>query len=101
MTVAAKAGVSDTWEITADPTLDEHEATHTLKLIVALTNYPSHAGLEINFNVVVVTPACECNRVEWDAPALQTLTTTVKKIPADTITINHGTVNADSLLATP
>ena len=29
------------------------------------------------------------------------MTTTVKKNPADTITISHGTVNADSLLATP
>lgn len=57
--------------------------------------------LDINFNVVVVTPACECNRVEWDAPSSQTLTTTVKKNPADTLTISHGTVNADSLLATP
>jgi hypothetical protein len=71
-------------------------------LIVVLDDYSATTSvLEINFNVVVVTPACECNRVGWDAPADQVLTTTVKKDPADTITISHGSVNADSLLATP
>lgn len=102
VTVAEKAGAADTYEITADPTLDEHETTHTLKLIVVLSSYTGTTSpLEINFNVVVSTPACECNLVEWDAPAAQTLTTTVLKSPADTLTIGHGTVNAASLLATP
>lgn len=102
VTVAAKAGAKDTYEITADPTLDEHATLHTLKLIVTLTEYTDSTSiLEINFNVNVVTPACECNRVGWDAPAKQTLTTTVKKNPPDTLTISHGTVNADSLLTTP
>jgi len=101
VTVAAKTGVADTWVITADPTLDEHATTHNLKLIVSLTLYPLNPKLEISFNVVVTTPACECNRVGWDAPAPQTFTTTVKKIPADTFTIAPGTVNAASLLATP
>jgi len=93
--------VLDTWTITADPTLDEHETTHNLKLIVSLTLYPSNAGIELPFNVVVVTPACECNRVGWSAPVVQTLTTTVKKIPPDTLTISHGTVDPASLLTTP
>ena len=102
VTVAAKAGVADTWEITADPTLDEHATTHNLKLTVVLTSYSSTtAALEIPFNLIVATPACECNRVGWDAPAAQTLVTTVKKDPADTLTIAHGTVNAASLEATP
>ena len=99
--VAQKAGSDTLWEITADPTLDAHATTHTLKLIVALNKYPAHPGLEINFNVVVVTPACQCALVGWTAPAVQTLTTTVKKIPADTLTISHGTVDAASLLLTP
>ena len=68
---------------------------------MALTNYPSHGGLEINFNVVVTTPTCECNRITWDAPTAQTLSTTVKKSPADTLTISHGSVNSASLLASP
>lgn len=101
VTVAEKTGVEDYWTITADPTLDEHETTHNLKLIVSLTLYPDNAGIELPFNVVVVTPACECNRVGWTAPDMQTLTTTVKKIPADTLTIAHGTVDPDSLLTTP
>lgn len=102
VTVAAKAGSGDMYEITADPTLDEHETTHTLKLMIQLTEYTATTViLEINFTVVIVTPTCECARVGWDAPADQSLTTTVKKNPADTITISHGTVNADSLLATP
>ena len=71
--------MADTYEITAEPTLDEHETTHTLKLIVELTSYSATTSiLEINFNVVVNTPACECNRVGWDAPTLETVTTTVK-----------------------
>ena len=89
------------WEIKADPTLDAHATTHNLKLIVTLTLYSSIAAFNIPFNVNVVTPPCECSRIVWDAPALQTLTTTVKKTPADTLTISHGTVNAASLLATP
>lgn len=102
VTVAAKAGATDTWEITADPTLDTHETTHTLKLTVVLTSYSgTTSALDINFNVVVNTPACECNRVEWDAPAAQSLTTTVKLATPDTLTISHGTVNAASLLTTP
>ena len=60
VTVAPKAGEAGVYEITADPTLDEHQGTKNLKLGVTLDNYPSHAGLEINFNVVIVTPACEC-----------------------------------------
>jgi len=57
--------------------------------------------LEINFNVVVTSPPCNCALVKWDAPTAQTLTTTVKKTPADTLTISHGTVNAASLQAEP
>ena len=69
---------------------------------MVLTSYSSTtAALEIPFNLIVATPACECNRVGWDAPAAQTLVTTVKKDPADTLTIAHGTVNAASLEATP
>ena len=101
VTVAEKAGVADTWTISADPTLDTHETTHSLKLIVTLTLYPGVTGLSIPFTVNIVTPACECNRVLWDAPSVQTLATTVKKTPADTLTISHGTVNAASLLTTP
>lgn len=97
VTVAEKAGVADTWTISANPTLDPHEGVHTLKLITTLTLYPGVTGLEIPFTVNIVTPVCECNRVGWDAPAVQTLTTTVKKIPGDTLTISHGTVNAASL----
>ena len=70
VTVAAKANVANTYQIIANPTLDSQATTHNLKLITALTNYPAHAVLEINFNLVVVTPACECNRVVWDAPAV-------------------------------
>ena len=70
VTVAEKAGEAGVWEITADPTLDEHETTHNLKLTVVLTSYTATtAALEINFNVVVSTPACECALVGWDAPA--------------------------------
>ena len=62
VTVAEKAGVADTYEITAEPTLDEHETTHTLKLIVELTDYTASTSiLNINFNVVVNTPACVCS----------------------------------------
>ena len=99
--MAEKAGVADTWTISADPTLDAHATTHSLKLIVTLTLYPGVTGLSIPFTVNIVTPACECNRVLWDAPSVQTLATTVKKTPADTLTISHGTVNAASLLTTP
>lgn len=60
--MAEKAGVADTYEITAEPTLDEHETTHTLKLIVELTDYTATTSiLNINFNVVVNTPACVCS----------------------------------------
>jgi hypothetical protein len=101
VTVAEKVGAADTWTISADPTLDAHATIHNLKLIVTLTLYPSNGGLSIPFNVNIATPACECNRVGWDPPADQTLTTTVKKIPSDTLTISHGSINAASLLATP
>jgi hypothetical protein len=101
VTVALKTGSTDTYTIKASPTLDSHATTNNLKLIVKLTLYSGRPALEIAFNVVVTSPPCDCTRVGWDAPSAQTLTTTVKKSPADTLTISHGTVNAASLQASP
>ena len=101
VTIAAKTDVTGTYTITAVPTLDEHATTNNLKLIVKLALYSGVSPLEIAFNVNVVTPPCECSRVGWTAPSLQTLTTTVKKDPIATLTISHGTVDAASLLLTP
>jgi hypothetical protein len=99
---AAEDGTADLYTITVDPTLDSQEMLHELKITCTLDLYPAVPELEVDFSVTITTPDCECNRIEWDAPAVQaTLETTVKKIPSDTLTISHAGTNADSLIASP
>ncbi len=50
---------------------------------------------------MVNSAVCECNRITWDPPAAQTLTTTVKLIPSPIITVSHATMNAASMTAVP
>ena len=69
VTVAKKAGTAETYTISANPTEDAHATTHNLKLIVGLDLYQSIAKLEIDFNVVVSSPPCDCTRVKWDPPS--------------------------------
>lgn len=106
--VAVKTGTSypsGVYKITSNPMLENLEQLHNLKLKIVLTNYKgapvNHAGIEIAFTVTVNSAVCECNRITWDPPAAQTLTTTVKKIPPATLTISHATMNEASKTAVP
>ena len=101
VTVAQSADDEHVLVISADPTLDEHEGTKNLKAIVTLDYYPDIAAHETNFDVVISTPPCDCSLITYDIPSEQTLTTTVKIIPPDTLPISHATQNADSLIASP
>jgi hypothetical protein len=101
VTHALREDVEDTYTITVDPTLDSQVGTHTLKITCTLDEYPAVTALVVDFTVVISSASCECNRIEWDAPTLQSITTTVRVIPALEVLISHGTVNADSLLASP
>ena len=69
VTIATSVHTDHYMTITVDPTLDEHEATHDLALTMSLDYYPNHAAHVVNFEVIVTTPTCECDRITYDPPA--------------------------------
>jgi len=105
ITVGPKTGSTGVYEIKSQPMDEVLETLHNFKLKILLTYYKdaptNHAGLLIDFTVTVTSAVCECNRITYDPPAAQTLTTTVKLIPAATLTISHATQNAASKTAVP
>lgn len=84
-----------------DPTLDDQVDLHNLKMTCTLDYYPGVPALVISFTVTITDATCECDRLEWDEPALQDVFTTVKIIPAYELTIAHASVNVASTTASP
>jgi hypothetical protein len=71
---------------------------HDFKLIVTLENIGKSAypTLEVTFRVTITPAICDCTMLTWDAPAPQSLSTTVLVEPSPTLTIVHATANAAS-----
>ena len=101
VTIGPQSPLQTKWDIVAAPVLDAVVGNSNLQLKILLANYPNHPGITIPFVVSVSSPPCECNRIVYDTPGAQTLTTTTKVIQSPSLVINHSTVNADSLIASP
>merc|ERR1719464_1015020 len=69
-----------------------------LKVTLPDATYPT---LDVDFNVDILTPTCDCSLLTWDAPAPQVFTTTVLKNPSDELTILMYTANEASKAASP
>lgn len=95
------------YKIVSDSTLEAHEGTHNLQLLVSLVNYPvasdaAHPTQVANFELTINPAVCDCALLGWDAPSSPlALTTSVKKIPSDTLALVHFSVNEQSKEASP
>lgn len=75
ISVAAKAGVSGTYTITASPVLETYVGTLTYNLYTTLDDYDdehSHPGRTDTLTIVVQAATCDCTDVVRDQPALVT-----------------------------
>lgn len=72
-----------------------------------MLNYPvaddgtNHPTLLSNFQLTISPATCDCKLLNWVYPDAQSLTTTVLKAAADSITILHATVDETSKDDTP
>lgn len=82
--------------------LDEDTDTgvHNMRFKATLPD-DTYPVLEIDFVCEILVPICDCTLLEWDPPASETFSTTVKKIPSDEFTITMATANEDSKSASP
>ena len=84
-------------------TQDEADVgTHNMRLVVALTDPDvTYPVLIVDYVVTIEEPVCDCTLLEWQVPAAQTFTTTLRAIPSDTVTVAKATVVEVSKSASP
>ena len=94
-----EAGVSHTLTTTTQDEVND-VGPHSMRLKVSLGDelYPTR---DVDFEVTILPPTCDCSLLEWDAPDAQTFTTSVLHIPSEVFTIAHYTVNEASKSASP
>jgi hypothetical protein len=94
------------YRILSDYSDEDFEGTHNLALYITMLNYPidsdgAHPTLLSNFDLTINAASCDCTLLDWINPDAQSVTTTVKKAVADTLTINHAVVDETSKDTTP
>jgi len=87
-----------TYRLTTNTMQEDQVGEHNFKLIVTLENLGKNAypKLEVPFTVTITPAVCDCTMLSWDAPAPQSLSTTVLVEPSATLTIVHANANAAS-----
>lgn len=103
ISIAAKAGVTGTYTITASPVLESFVGTQSYNLFTTLDDYVtahSHPGRTDTLSIVVQAATCDCSAVVRDHPSLVTHNGAVDDggtsvaIPAATINqVNSEAIN--------
>ena len=72
VSIIKKAGTVGTFTISAFPndvTYSTTVQTYSLFIKMTLDENPSHAPVWTAISIQVTNPTCDCNKIQWQAPA--------------------------------